>query len=234
MLTKNVIFFDCMETLIDMHEIPGEREYALWAFEGSGVEGYWEGFREYFEDFRAVQRMLKESLPYDKEYDIKYRIGLVAQKKIGREKEKVTEEIVARLVSNFWSKYKEKCYVSKEVAETLSFLAQKGYKMGVVSNFLFKGGVQEILNLHGLAKHFQFVVTSVDEGWRKPHPYLYEVALAKVGIEAEKAIFIGDDYLNDYITPQKIGFTTLFFDRGAGYPEVDKRFMNFKELRNYF
>lgn len=231
MRAKSVIFFDCMETLIDMYELPGEREYALWAFEGSGVEGYWKEFSEFLQDFLAVRRMLKEGFPQHKEYDIEYRFRLVVEKKTGKGNEKEIRAIVDRLVSNYWYKYKKLCYVSKEVTDTIIFLHNKGYKMGVVSNFLIKGGVQEILSLHGLDKYLHFVVTSVDEGWRKPHPNIYERALIKAGVAAKESIFIGDDYLNDYVAPKKLGFASLLFDKDGSYPQVDNRIQSFKELR---
>jgi putative hydrolase of the HAD superfamily len=229
-VAKRVIFFDCMETLIDMYELPGEREYALWAYVGSGVEEYWEDQAEFIADYRIIRQYLRAKLPPNKEYDIHYRYKLVVEKKIGQRKEQETKEIVDKLIFNYWNNYKARCYVSPEVADTLSFLAQKKYKMAVVSNFLVQGGIQELLSLHGLDKYIQSSVTSVDVGWRKPHSYIYEAALLELGVEADKVIFIGDDYQNDYLAPQKMGFKTLFYDPQDAYPHIN-RFITFEELR---
>ena len=42
------IFFDCMETLVDLQKLPTVRDYAEWAYKGSGVEELWEDFDEFF------------------------------------------------------------------------------------------------------------------------------------------------------------------------------------------
>jgi putative hydrolase of the HAD superfamily len=42
------IFFDCMETLIDLHKLPVAEDYAMWAYRGSGVESLWQDFDSFF------------------------------------------------------------------------------------------------------------------------------------------------------------------------------------------
>ncbi|HHV65011.1 MAG TPA: HAD family hydrolase [Peptococcaceae bacterium] len=236
MATQQIIFFDCMETLIDMEEIPGVREYALWAYAGSGVETYWESFQEYLDHYIAVRKELQDSPPFYKEYELKERLSLVVERteakrgKQNNSRDFRTAEIVHSLYSTFWPKYKAKCFASGEVYAALSFLTRQGFTLGVVSNFLVKGGIQEILEEQGIANYFDFIVASADVGWKKPHPAIYQMALAKAGVNAQEVIFIGDDYENDYLTPQKLGFTTLLFDKNNAYPHLERRFTGFAEL----
>jgi len=54
-MSRSFIFFDCMETLIDMYDLPGEREYALWAYDGSGVEIYWNNAEKFISEFLSMR-----------------------------------------------------------------------------------------------------------------------------------------------------------------------------------
>lgn len=229
MPNHKVVIFDGMETLIDMYQIPGDREYALWAYEGSGAERYWNDFDEFYKMSLEVRESLRDRSPQFLEYDIQTRFSLIIEKKLSKGKE-AKERIVSQLLGSYWSAYRDRCYVSQEVIETLDFFYKK-YKLGIVSNFLVKGGIEELLTINGIRDYFDFVVTSVNTGWRKPHPNIYLDALNLAGVTAEEAIFIGDDYLNDFITPGQLGFTPILYDRKKAYSEVKPRFSNFKELQ---
>jgi putative hydrolase of the HAD superfamily len=223
-----VILFDCMETLIDMTEIPGEKEYALWAYEGSGVEQYWQSPEGFVEQFRAVRKKLDETPPYHREYDITERFKRII--KLNKEENKEKEaELVRKLLINYWERYKAKCYVSEEVKYTLANLAAK-YPLGVVSNFIVKQGVEELLKEWGIDQYFKFVVTSINLGWRKPHPRIYQAAFRKAGAQSREAVFIGDDYRNDYETPRLLGMKAILYDRYGKNPRIADRFTAFAQL----
>ena len=219
-----------METLIDMYELPGESEYALWAYQGSGVEHFWDNPGQFIEQFDKVHRMLKQKVPVHKEYDIEERFNLVIQERLNNKNIKEYKEIIIKLVANYWQKYKSMCYVSQEVVDTLGFLAEKN-QMAIISNFIVKDGVEELLKINGLEKFFDIVVTSANEGWRKPHPYLYSKALSEAGATAAETIYIGDDYVNDYITPSRLGFKAFLYDRKNNYIHVKNRFTSMSSLK---
>lgn len=224
------ILFDCMETLIDMVELPGEKEYALWALEGSGAEAYWQDSEEFVQDFVFMRTLLKERQPSYKEFDINERFQLIVERKLGSGKTREAAPIVEQLVANYWRTYLKMCYLAEEVRETLAILAGK-YRMGVVSNFIVPGGVEQILQMKSIHDCFQFVVTSVNEGWRKPHPQIYEAALQRAGVaDRKEVLFIGDDLENDYLTPQKLGMTAILYDRNQKCPALKERFTSFRDL----
>lgn len=228
MSENKFILFDCMETLVDMVELPGEKEYALWALEGSGVETYWKDPEEFVRDFIVMRKGLKERQPYYQEFDIYERFQLVVEKKIGKSEDMT--KIVQQLVTNYWQKYLKMCYVSEDVRVSLGILAER-YKMGIVSNFIILGGVEQLLELQGIAHFFQFIVTSVKEGWRKPHPLIYATALKQLGAGNKKEVlFIGDDLENDYLTPHKLGIKAILYDRNDKYPMIKERFNSFMNL----
>jgi len=229
-LDQKLILFDWMETLIDLVEIPGEKEYALWAFQGSGVEKYWQGENHFINEFRTVRKILNEKLPYHKEYGIQERFNLIVEMNRVNYEEKEKKEIVSKLVTNYWHTYKNKCFVSDEVISILKDLYEK-YSLGVVSNFIVEHGIEELIAELGIQKYFKCIVTSINTGWRKPYPRIYNEALRKAGFSRkEKVIFIGDDYVNDYITPRKLGMKAFLYDRYERYLSLDDRFTSFFEL----
>lgn len=212
-----------------MYELPGEREYAYWAYEGSGVEHYWEGFEEFYGSFQIMRKTFRERMPYHKEYDIRERYRFIIENKIGTGRNEEANLIVRKLLNNYWSSYKERCFVSSDVIHALEGVSRK-CKLGVISNFLVKDGVEELLRRSGIENYFDFVVTSINVGWRKPHPLIYTTSLKKAVTSTDGVIFIGDDYINDYITPRQLGCQALLYDRYNNHPEIDSSFSCFGQL----
>ena len=95
---------------------------------------------------------------------------------------------------------------------------------------MVKEGIEELLEINGVKSYFETIVTSVKEGWRKPHPVIYRTALERLGAAAGETVFIGDDYENDYIVPRELGMKPIYLDRYERHSEVEYRITNFFEL----
>ena len=76
------------------------------------------------------------------------------------------------------------------VTETLRFLRRCGLELAVVANFdlTLPGRLEEL----GLAPWLSVVVTPGDAGAAKPDPAIFELALSRLGISADRALHIGD------------------------------------------
>lgn len=230
MRTFDYIFFDCMETLIDLHKLPNTRDYAAWAYYGSGVEELWEDFDEFFRYYMLAKQDLSSRLPEYADYEIRERFLHIVRLSLPDMPYNIMESTCEMLYKNYWSNYKSESYVWEDVLQTLPQLST-GFKMGVVSNFMVMGGIEEMLGIHDIKKYFEFIVTSVAEGWRKPHPAIYAKALEQAGVVPEKVIFVGDDYMNDYIAPSELGMTPFYLDRYDRHPELGSRVTSFHALR---
>lgn len=224
------LFFDCMETLIDLHKLPMLRDYASWAFEGSGVEELWESFDEFFRYYLLAKQDLSSRLPEHADYEMRGRFLHIIKLSLPDIPYGLMESAAGKLYDSYWRNYKAGSYVREDVRDVVVDLS-KDYKMGVVSNFMIINGIEELLEIHDMNKYFDFVVTSVKEGWRKPHPAIYSKALETACIEPAKVLFIGDDFVNDYETPQKIGMTAVYLDRFDRHPELEGRVRDFYGLR---
>ncbi|NXS64001.1 HDHD3 protein, partial [Brachypteracias leptosomus] len=87
--------------------------------------------------------------------------------------------------------------------ETLSRCRQRGFRMGVVSNFDKR--LENILCQCNLRHHFEFVLTSEDAGCAKPDRRIFERALSLGGVPPEQAAHVGDDYSRDYRAARAVG-----------------------------
>lgn len=223
------IFFDCMETLVDLNKLPTMRDYAAWAYDGSGMEGLWEDFDEFFRYYLLAKEDLAAKLPEHADYEMKERFFHLVRLSLSGMPYEIMDTAAEKLFENYWRNYKAGCYIREDVRLMLPLL-KKHYKMGVVSNFMVMGGIEELLERFEISGHFEFVVTSVAEGWKKPHRSIYQKALELAGISPEQAVFVGDDYINDYSTVAGMGMNAILLDRYNKHSELKNRIGNFYEL----
>lgn len=108
-----------------------------------------------------------------------------------------------------------------EVADCVRALA-RDYRLAVVTNTHHADLVPQHLEAMGLLSTFDAVITSVEVGWRKPHPAIYATTLDTLGIEASDAMFVGDTYRPDFLGPEQAGITAFLIDphRRAAVPDA--------------
>lgn len=99
------------------------------------------------------------------------------------------------------------------IGELIAGLAAR-YRLAVVSNTNQAGLVQGHLAAMGIDRYLDAVVTSVEVGWRKPHPAIYAAALGRLEISPASAAFAGDTYEADYAGPVAAGMTAFLIDPG--------------------
>jgi putative hydrolase of the HAD superfamily len=95
--------------------------------------------------------------------------------------------------------------------EVVAALAGR-FRLAVVSNTNQAGLVPGHLAAMGVDRYLDAVITSVELGWRKPHPAIYAAALDRLGISAASAVFAGDTYETDYAGPVEAGMTAFLID----------------------
>ena len=75
--------------------------------------------------------------------------------------------------------------------ETLASLRARGLVLAVVSNW--DVGLAEHLERLGTDELFSAVVTSAEAGAAKPDPAVFQLALERLGVEAGRAVHVGDE-----------------------------------------
>ena len=94
--------------------------------------------------------------------------------------------------------------------EALAALRDLGLRVACVSNaFMGAGVLNRILDERGLGAYSDLTISSCDLGYRKPHPRIYEEALAAMEAEAPEAVFVGDRVDADVEGPAALGMRTV-------------------------
>ncbi len=98
-----------------------------------------------------------------------------------------------------------------ETYDTVPLVASR-YRLAIITNTHDRDLVPAHLEAMNLAAYFDAVVTSVDVGWRKPHPAIYERAFRDLGISPAQAIYVGDSYEPDYVGSLSLGMLPFLID----------------------
>ena len=92
----------------------------------------------------------------------------------------------------------------------LDSLRERGLKTGLVSNAFDPGWLlHNDLERMGLAERLDVAVFSSEVGKRKPHPKIFEVALGRLGVDAGRALFVGDRREADIRGAKQVGMRTV-------------------------
>jgi HAD superfamily hydrolase (TIGR01509 family) len=107
--------------------------------------------------------------------------------------------------------------------EALERIAQR-HQIAVISNA--DGKIAEILGRCGIADCFRTITDSGRVGHEKPHPRIFETALASVGAQPAESLYVGDVYAVDYRGATGAGMEAVLFDvcgayRDKGLPRVE-------------
>jgi putative hydrolase of the HAD superfamily len=106
--------------------------------------------------------------------------------------------------------------VRPETREVLQRLGRR-YRLGVISNA--DGKIAELLARNGIADCFEAITDSGLVGYEKPHPAIFEAALASLGVSAEESLYVGDVHSIDYLGAIRVGMQAILFDIAGAYQE---------------
>lgn len=137
------------------------------------------------------------------------------------------EALVERLFSVFSSTSTYRLY--DDVLPVLRELSERGYRLGLISNF--ERWLEEMLVELEVGHVFDVAVISGIEGVEKPDASIYERALDKAGVEAGRAVHVGDSPGLDVAPARSVGIETVLLDRLGRYADHDgHRIASLKEL----
>jgi len=101
-----------------------------------------------------------------------------------------------------------------DVKPTLQRLAREGYKVGLISNsHRCLDSFQSHFDLDGLIAG---AISSSDHGYLKPHPSIFEAALARLGVPAGEAVMVGDSLSHDVEGARRVGMRGVLLRRVVG------------------
>jgi HAD superfamily hydrolase (TIGR01549 family) len=113
---------------------------------------------------------------------------------------------------NLWER------VPEETVGALERLAA-GRRLAVVSNS--NGTVRAKLQRLGLARFFEAIVDSREEGAEKPDPRIFFLALERMGARPDTTLHVGDLYHVDVVGARAAGLRAVLLDPHGLYPDHD-------------
>jgi HAD superfamily hydrolase (TIGR01509 family) len=109
--------------------------------------------------------------------------------------------------------------VPREVPDALDRLRAAGHRLVVVSNA--NGTLRKHFARLDLARHFDVLIDSCDEGVEKPDPRFFHLALERVGANAATTIHVGDLFHVDVVGARAAGIEPVLLDVGDLYRDAD-------------
>ena len=116
-------------------------------------------------------------------------------------------------VTNLWE------HVPDFVWPALRALRVRGLRLAVVSNA--NGTLRTAFERLGLAPFFDVLVDSAEESVEKPDPRLFELALRRLGVAADRAFHVGDMYHVDVVGARGAGLSAVLVDEAGLRADVD-------------
>lgn len=222
---KKWLLFDCMETIIDFEPLPTKEDYFDMGYLDSRLSTIVERnkalslYYEAIEEYKAIHESHGE-YPMEKRFEyIVNRLDLDAF-------------YVEDLTLRFFNTYKSRCLVKEDKREVLLKLS-KTYKLGVISDFMVEGGIESLLDHFDLNQYFDFVITSIGIGMRKPSFEIYQAAYDLCSCSKEDLVYIGDNYDRDYLGARAFGIEGIFYNP-KGIKKIGNSIQAFGELLEKF
>ncbi|MCD6551303.1 YjjG family noncanonical pyrimidine nucleotidase [Thermotoga sp.] len=116
-------------------------------------------------------------------------------------------KIVAKEYLEFLS---EEAYFLPGAEEFLEKMKRKNIRMASITNGVYFVQKKRSRKLK-LERFFEFVLTSEEAGFEKPDPRIFQVALERMRLKKEDALYVGDDLKSDLEGAKNAGIDFIFF-----------------------
>jgi len=136
----------------------------------------------------------------------------------------------------YWRTFLSSAVLFDDVKELLDDIRLLGIPTAIVTDLTAQIQFRKIVYF-GLDHYFDYIVTSEEAGYDKPHPAPFEIALQKMRPNGSSIWMVGDNPVNDIRgAREQIGAVTLQkihdgVELGTGSNAPDGYFGNFSELR---
>ncbi len=139
----------------------------------------------------------------------------------------VTDETIATALRAMYAVTQANWYLEPDAVPLLEELKARDFQMGVISNAADEENTQALIDKGGIRPYLGFVASSAGFGRRKPDPGIFRAALDHFGVQAERALMVGDTFEADIVGAKALGMHTIWY-RGRApdgpeppHPEAD-------------
>jgi putative hydrolase of the HAD superfamily len=124
-------------------------------------------------------------------------------------------------------------FVREGTHAAVAAVRERGYRTAVVSNA--DGRVEALLEERGLTDHLEFVIDSEVVGVKKPDRRIFDLAVERLGLPADRVLYVGDLYAVDVLGARAAGLDALLLDPFDAFAHLDgvPRIPNVLELPDW-
>lgn len=105
-----------------------------------------------------------------------------------------------------------------DVVPVLRILREADLTLGVVSNF--EEWLEQLLEQLGVRSYFAVRVISGVEGFEKPDPRIFRLAMERAGVEPGRSVYVGDNPEFDVEPALAVGMFPVLIDRRDRFPDA--------------
>ena len=109
--------------------------------------------------------------------------------------------------------------VIEGVFEVVETMRKDGYRTAIIAN-ANSADARNIIATCGLEDYFDVIVISEEVGIEKPGKQVFQVALDKLGVEAENAVMVGNRIDADIVGANRVGMKSVWFRWNDRYEEI--------------
>lgn len=106
----------------------------------------------------------------------------------------------------------------EDALPTLRALRDQGYRMGIISNASDANDVETLIDKAGIREFFEIILISAAVGRRKPHPFMFELALDHFNVQPDEVVMVGDTLGADILGANILGMPSVWITRRADTP----------------
>jgi HAD superfamily hydrolase (TIGR01549 family) len=126
-------------------------------------------------------------------------------------------ELAPQLHHYMRDEYQPEDRVPPDVPETLRALREAGFTLGVLSNR--EKPCTDYLCTLGLDGYFDLAVVAGELACWKPDPLVFRLALERLDLLPEQAVYVGDNYFADIVGARNAGLRPVLIDPEGLFPE---------------
>lgn len=116
-----------------------------------------------------------------------------------------------KIMNEYRSYFGEAHQLLPGVEDTLKFAKKQGYKLTVLSNGE-KFMQNHRLELAGVKKYFDLIVTSEEAHYSKPNVHAFDYFFSRTEIGPNDTVFFGDGLQSDILGAERYGFDSIWYN----------------------
>lgn len=128
----------------------------------------------------------------------------------------ISDEVLRTALDHLFAVTQTNWLLEEDALSTLKKLEENGYRLGLISNAGDDKDVQQLARGFGIASYFDFILSSAACSYRKPHPRIFELALANWYLLPSEAVMVGDNLDADIRGAKSVGLYGIWISRRAG------------------